>query len=56
MTLELFDLALAMLEQRLRREGRTPAEIEAEVERWLGARPGAEHGDAAGRPIELPRR
>jgi hypothetical protein len=55
---ELFELAEAMLRQRLRRERPriSQAALEAEVTRWRLARPGAEHGDAAGRPVAWPRR
>ena len=49
--LELYDVAEAMMRQRLRRERPEldEAAIEAEVLRWLRHRPGAEHGDAPGR-------
>jgi hypothetical protein len=56
--LELHALAEAMLRQRLRRSHPTwtRASIEAEVAKWRVARPGAEHGDAVGRPGTWPRR
>jgi hypothetical protein len=56
--LELADLAERMVRERLRREhpGASEAEIESRVEAWLLVRPGAEHGDAVGLPVELPRR
>ena len=55
-----FDLqrfGIAMMRQNLVR--RHPAETEAEIDdrlrAWLRARPGAEHGDAVGRPGSWPR-
>lgn len=55
--IELFDVALAMLRTRLRRDkpGISDAEVEAEVARWLGERKGAEDGDGVGRRVSLPR-
>ncbi len=57
LALELADLAIAMVEQKLRREhpGASPDEIERRVREWQQTRPGAEHGDAWGRPIPWPR-
>jgi hypothetical protein len=54
--LALFDLAQRMMTQNLRRKhpAATEAEIEAHVRAWLQRRPGAEHGDADGSPIEWP--
>jgi len=56
--MELYELAEAMLAQRLGREHPTwsRAAIEREVDRWRVARPGAEHGDAAGRVVRWPRK
>lgn len=54
--LDLFDLSVAMLKQRLLREGKSEAEAEAAVDAWLSERPGAEHGDAEGTPVSWPRR
>jgi Rv0078B-related antitoxin len=52
MTFDLYETAEAMMRQNLRR--RHPGASEAEIERllvaWLRHRPGAEHGDAVGRP------
>lgn len=52
--IDLFDLALAMLRMRLIREDATLAHdetrLQARVNTWLQHRPGAEHGDAVGRP------
>jgi hypothetical protein len=55
--LELSELAERMLRQRLRREhpGASAARIEELVARWYETRPGAEHGDAEGRPVPWPR-
>jgi hypothetical protein len=46
-----------MLEQRLRREHPewSLADVDAEIERWLLRRPGAEFGDGVGRPVAWPR-
>lgn len=56
-----FDLFVAgerMMRQNLRR--RHPEESDQEIERrlraWMSERPGAEHGDGAGRPVEWPRK
>lgn len=52
LTLELFQAGLELMRQNLRR--RFPAasdeEIEGKLGSWLAHRPGAEHGDAVGRP------
>lgn len=50
--LELTQMAEDMLRQRLRREHPDigEREIEREVRAWYERRPGAELGDAAGRP------
>jgi hypothetical protein len=49
---DLYETAEAIMRQNLRR--RHPEADEAEIERglaaWLRHRPGAEHGDAVGRP------
>jgi Rv0078B-related antitoxin len=57
-TLALFELAEAMLRQKLRRKYplASEAEIQAHVQKWLEHRPGAEHGDGVGRPVAWPRR
>jgi hypothetical protein len=46
-----------MLKQRYRREhpGAGEAAVEAAVVAWHSRRPGAEHGDAEGRPVPWPR-
>lgn len=55
---ELFDAGLAIMRQNLRR--RMPLasaeEIQATLNAWLRERPGAEHGDAVGRPLPWPPR
>lgn len=53
--LDLFDLSLRMFRHRLVREGLQPADVDARVEAWLACRPGAESGDAMGRPRSWPR-
>ena len=47
----------ALMRQRIRREhpDLSPAEVEARLVAWLQTRPGAEHGDAEGRPGTWPR-
>ena len=57
-TLALYEFAEAQMRQRLRRKrpAASDQEIEAMVQEWLLHRPGAEHGDAIGRPIPWPAR
>lgn len=54
---ELFDAGVRMMRQNLKR--RHPDADEAAIEEmlraWLRERPGAEHGDAEGRPVAWPR-
>ena len=54
----LYEAGEMMLRQKLRRKfpQATAQEIEAKVLEWRRHRPGAEHGDAEGRPIPWPRR
>lgn len=51
---ELFESGVDLMRQNLRRRhpAETPDAIEARLARWLVTRPGAEHGDAVGRPRE----
>ena len=53
----LYDAGEAMLRQKIRRKSpqATDQEIQAQVVEWRRRRPGAEHGDAEGRPIPWPR-
>jgi hypothetical protein len=53
---DLCELAESMRVAQLRREhpDATDSEIEAMLVAWLETRPGAEHGDAWGRPISWP--
>lgn len=55
--LELHDLGVAMMEQRLRREnpGATEEELRERLRAWLHTRPGAEQGDGVGRVVSWPR-
>jgi hypothetical protein len=55
-TLDLCELGESMRRTQLRREhpAATDEEIEARLVAWLHTRPGAEHGDAWGRPISWP--
>ncbi|MBL4684562.1 MAG: hypothetical protein JKY37_08240 [Nannocystaceae bacterium] len=55
--LELAEMAEQMMRQNLRRAN--PEASDGEIERllvaWLHTRPGAEHGDACGRPSAWPK-
>ena len=55
--LDLYEVGEKMMRQNLRR--RYPAARDEEIEQrlieWLRHRPGAEHGDCDGRPIDWPR-
>ena len=53
--LELFEVAEALVEQRLVRDGVPPALREARLREWRLARPHAPLGDAQGRPVDLQR-
>jgi hypothetical protein len=58
MALGLFETGVEMMRQKIRRDH--PAlgdhEVEARLGSWLRERPGAEFGDAVGRPAVWPRR
>ena len=58
MALDLFETGVEMMRQKLRRDHPDLAdhEVEARLGAWLRERPGAEFGDAAGRPATWPRR
>ncbi len=58
MALDLFETGVEMMRQRLRRDHPDLAdhEVEAKLGAWLRERPGAEFGDAVGRPATWPRR
>lgn len=56
-----FDLFVAgerMMRQNLKRRypDASPEEIERRLHAWLRERPGAENGDAVGRPVPWPRK
>ena len=55
--LEMCDLGIRIQRQNLRRERReaSEAEIDRLLADWLAERPGAESGDAEGRPAVWPR-
>lgn len=57
LTFDLSETARRMMAMNLRR--RNPTATEEEIERrlveWTMTRPGAEHGDAEGRPIDVAR-
>jgi hypothetical protein len=55
---DLFRSGEDMMRQKLRREypDLSAWEIEARLVEWLQTRPGAEFGDALGRPVPWPRR
>ena len=57
LTLELFAAGEEIMRQNLRRRfpDASLEEIEHHLTRWLHERPGAEHGDAVGRPGTWPR-
>lgn len=58
LALDIFATGEALMRQKLQREhpGATDPEIEARLTAWLQERPGAEAGDAVGRPVAWPRR
>jgi hypothetical protein len=49
--LDMFSLGTSIMRQKLRRSHPSVSdpELESKVEAWLAKRPGAEHGDTAGR-------
>jgi len=53
---ELHEAGVEMMRQKLRRENPDLEEdaIEKLLAKWLHHRPGAEHGDAEGRPVNRP--
>ena len=55
LTLDLFDAGVQLMRQNLRR--RSPEADEKAINRqlvsWLRERPGAEHGDCQGRPLDI---
>lgn len=56
-----FDLFVAgerMMRQNLKRRypEASDEEIEKRLRAWMSERPGAEHGDGVGRPVEWPRK
>lgn len=56
-TFDLQRFGISMMRQNLlrRHPGETEAEIDARLRAWLHHRPGAESGDAVGRPGTWPR-
>ena len=57
LALDLMDFGIEMMRSNLRRSNpdATDVEITALLAAWLRDRPGAEHGDGVGTPVELPR-
>ncbi len=57
LALDLFEAGESVMRQNLRRRfpSATPEEIEERLDAWLSERPGAEYGDAVGRPTTWPR-
>jgi len=55
---DLFVAGVRMMRQNLKRRhpDASAPEIETRLRNWMRQRPGAENGDAAGRPIEWPRK
>lgn len=53
LALEMFEVGESMMLERLRRRfpSAADAELRARLASWLRTRPGAEHGDACGRPV-----
>ena len=53
--LDLFETGVEVMRQNLRRANpqASPAEIDAELRRWLQTRPGAEFGDCPGRRVDI---
>lgn len=56
LALDLHEAGVLLMRQNLRRRHPSDSEkeIDARVEAWLLHRPGAEHGDAEGRPMAWP--
>ncbi len=54
---DMFTAGCDIKREQIRREHptATEGEIEEMLRAWLAQRPGAEHGDAAGRPCTVPR-
>jgi hypothetical protein len=54
MALDLSELAEAVMRENLRRQHPDASQLalEALLTEWFATRPGAEHGDAEGRPID----
>jgi len=57
LALDLFRTGEELMRQKLRREhpDLSAREIEARLAEWLQERPGAEFGDARGKPVPWPR-
>lgn len=55
---DLFEAGEQIMRQNLKRRhpDAAPEEIEARFAEWLAQRPGAELGDAVGKPVEWPRK
>lgn len=55
---KLHEDGVSLMLQNIRRcyPGATDTEVNTRLLAWLHHRPGAEHGDAVGHPVELPRR
>jgi hypothetical protein len=53
-TLELFESGVSLMRENLRRRHPTESkrQIEERLRAWLRDRPGAEHGDCVGRPVD----
>jgi len=53
--LEMFGFGESIMRQKLRRilPAATESEIEAKIWAWLSRHPGAEHGDAPGKPRDV---
>jgi hypothetical protein len=57
LALDLYEVGESMMREQLHRRfaDADPAAVERMLVAWLRTRPGAEHGDGAGRPATWPR-
>lgn len=55
LTLDLFDAGVRLMRQNLRRSDprADPQDVNRQLLAWLRERPGAEHGDCPGRPVDV---
>jgi hypothetical protein len=55
LTLDLFEAGVRLMRQNLRRADprATEQDLDRRLRSWLRERPGAEHGDSPGRPVDV---